>query len=400
MIFIFITVLIDILAFGLIIPVLPHLVEGFVGGDTASAAWWVGVFGTTFAAIQFVCTPIQGALADRFGRRPVILLSCLGLGLDFVLMALAPSLGWLFVGRVLSAMTAASFSIANAYIADTTAPEQRAKSYGMLGAAFGLGFIVGPVVGGLLGDIDVRAPFWAAAALALANFLYGLFVLPESLPVEKRTRRFDWTHANPVGSLLLLRRYPQVFALAAVVFLDALAHYVFPSVFVLFADVRFGWGIKQVGYALAAVGLCTAIVQAGLIGRIVRALGERRALLIGQGAGLAGFLLYAFAGEGWVFLLGIPVMAFWGLANPSVQALATRAVGAGEQGRLQGAFMSLASLCGVFAPLMYASVFANAIVPASPFYYPGAPFLLAAGIVALAFWVSHRATRPAVVPAV
>ncbi|KFN50700.1 TCR/Tet family MFS transporter [Arenimonas composti] len=400
MIFIFITVLIDILAFGLIIPVLPHLVEGFVGGDTATAAWWVGVFGTTFAAIQFVCTPIQGALSDRFGRRPVILLSCLGLGLDFVLMALAPNLAWLFVGRVLSAMTAASFSIANAYIADTTAPEQRAKSYGMLGAAFGLGFIIGPVVGGVLGDIDVRAPFWAAAALALANFLYGLFVLPESLPVEKRTPRFDWAHANPVGALVLLRRYPQVFGLAAVIFLDSLAHYVFPSVFVLFADVRFDWGIKQVGYVLAGVGLCTAIVQAGLIGRIVKAVGERRALLIGQSAGLAGFLLYAFAGEGWLFLLGIPVMAFWGLANPSVQALATRAVGADEQGRLQGAFMSLASLCGVFAPLMYASVFAHAIVPNAPLYYPGAPFLLAAVIVALAFWVSHRATRPAVVPAV
>ena len=394
MIFIFITVLIDILAFGLIIPVLPHLVEEFVGGDTATAAWWVGVFGTVFAAIQFLATPVQGALSDRFGRRPVILLSCLGLGLDFIFMALANSLPWLLVGRVISALTAASFSIANAYIADVVPAEKRAKSYGLLGAAFGLGFIVGPVVGGVLGDIDVRAPFWAAAALALGNFLSGLFVMPDSLPMERRSARFDWAHANPVGALVLLRRYPQVFGLAAVIFLDALAHYVFPSVFVLFADVRYEWGIKQVGYVLALVGLCTTIVQAGLIGRIVKALGERRALLLGQCAGLAGFLLYTFAGQGWVFLLGIPVMAFWGLANPSVQALATRDVDPREQGRLQGAFMSLASLCGVFAPLLYASVFAASIDPDAAWHFPGAPFALASAIVALALVVSERATRP------
>ena len=394
MIFIFVTVLIDILAFGMIIPVLPHLVEDFVGGDTATAARWVGVFGTAFAAIQFFSTPVQGALSDRFGRRPVILLSCLGLGLDFVFMALADSLPWLFVGRVISAMTAASFSIANAYIADVVAPENRAKSYGLLGAAFGIGFIVGPVVGGLLGGIDLRAPFWGAAALALANFLYGWFVLPESLPRERRTATFDWAHANPLGALVLLRRYPQVFGLAAVVFLDHLAHYVFPSVFVLFADERYGWGVTEVGYVLAAVGLCTAIVQAGLIGRIVKAVGERRALLIGQTAGLAGFALYAFAGQGWVFLVGIPVMAFWGLANPSVQALATRDVHPGEQGRLQGAFMSLGSLAGVFAPVMFATVFAEAIDRDGAWYFPGAPFLLSAAVVAAAWIVSERATRP------
>src|SRR5688572_27125413 len=394
MIFVFVTVLIDILAFGMIIPVLPHLVEDFVGGDTATAAWWVGVFGTAFAAIQFFSTPIQGALSDRFGRRPVILLSCLGLGLDFVFMALANSLPWLFVGRVISAITAASFSIANAYIADVVPPEQRAKSYGMLGAAFGIGFIVGPVVGGLLGGIDLRAPFWGAAVLALANFLYGWFVLPESLPKEKRTPTFDWSHANPVGALVLLRRYPQVFGLAAVIFLDHLAHYVFPSTFVLFADVRYDWGVTEVGYVLAAVGVCTAIVQAGLIGRIVKAVGERRALLIGQTAGLVGFTLYAVAGQGWLFLVGIPVMAFWGLANPAVQALATRDVAASEQGRLQGAFMSLGSLAGVFAPMMFATVFAKAIDTDGGGVFPGAPFLLSAAVVAVAWVVSERATRP------
>ena len=393
MIFVFVTVLIDILAFGMIIPVLPHLVEDFVGGDTATAAWWVGVFGTAFAAIQFFSTPVQGALSDRFGRRPVILASCLGLGLDFCFMALANSLPWLFVGRVISAMTSASFSIANAYIADVVPPENRAKSYGLLGAAFGIGFIVGPVLGGLLGGIDLRAPFWGAAVLALANFLYGWFVLPESLPVARRTPTFDWSHANPVGALVLLRRYPQVFGLAAVIFLDHLAHYVFPSTFVLFADVRYGWGITEVGYVLAAVGICTAIVQAGLIGKIVKAVGERRALLIGQTAGLAGFLLYAFAGQGWLFLAGIPVMAFWGLANPSVQALATRDVDPSEQGRLQGAFMSLGSLAGIFAPMLFATVFAKAIDEHAGWYFPGAPFLLSAIVVAVAWLVSERATR-------
>ncbi|MFY2763982.1 TCR/Tet family MFS transporter [Arenimonas sp. MALMAid1274] len=394
MIFIFVTVLIDILAFGLIIPVLPHLVEEFAGGDTGTAVMWVGLFGMVFSAVQFVFSPIQGALSDRFGRRPVILISCFGLGVDFIFMALANTLPWLFVGRVISGITAASFSIANAYIADVVAPADRARSYGMLGAAFGLGFIIGPVAGGLLGDIDLRAPFWAASALALANFLYGYFVLPESLPPERRSPKFDWAHANPVGSVLMIRRYPQVFGLAAVILLDNLAHYVFPTVFVLFAAYRYDWGTKEVGYVLALVGICTALVQAGLTGRIVKAIGERRALLVGQACGLAGFLVYAFAPTGAWFLAGIPVMAFWGLANPAVQALATARVGPDEQGRLQGAFMSLGSLSGVFAPMIFATVFASAINPALGVDFPGAPFLLSALIVAVAGWVSHRSTRP------
>ena len=242
LIFIFITVLIDVLSFGLIIPVLPHLVQEFVGGSIAEAAIWVGIFGMVFAAIQFISSPVQGALSDRFGRRPVILLSCLGLGLDFIFMALANSLPWLMVGRIISGIASASFTTANAYIADITAPEKRAKAFGMIGAAFGLGFIIGPLVGGLLGEIDLRLPFWFAAVLALLNFLYGWLVLPESLPVEKRAQRFDWSHANPFGSILLLRRYPQVFGLALVVLLANLAHYVYPSVFVLFADYHFQLG--------------------------------------------------------------------------------------------------------------------------------------------------------------
>lgn len=399
--FIFVTVLIDILAFGLIIPVLPHLVQEFVGGDVASAALWVGVFGTMFAFIQFVTAPIQGTLSDRFGRRPVILLSCLGLGLDFIFMALAPSLMWLFVGRVISAITSASFTTANAYIADVTAPDKRAQAFGMLGAAFGLGFIVGPVLGGWLGGIDLRYPFWGAAILALCNFMYGWFVLPESLPRENRTPRFDWAHANPLGSLLMLKRYPQVFGLAAVVLLINLAHYVYPSVFVLYADYRYSWGPQAVGWVLAVVGIFSVIVNIVVVKRVVAAWGERRTLLIGLLFGTFGFAIYGLAPTGSWFLAGIPVMALWSLAMPATQALVTRQVGADAQGRIQGALTSLVSFAGIIGPALYASTFAMFIGARAPMHAPGAPFLLACAFLLAAGLVAWRYARtPAVAHAV
>ena len=392
--------LIDVLAFGLIIPVLPHLIEDFTGGDTAHAAYWVGIFGTVFAAVQFVTAPIQGALSDRYGRRPVILLSCLGLGLDFIFMALATSLPWLLVGRIISGITSASFTTANAYIADVTAPEQRAKSYGMIGAAFGLGFIVGPLLGGWLGAIDLRLPFWFAAGLALLNFCYGLFVLPESLPVEKRASRFDWAHANPLGTLALLRRYPQVFGLAAVVVIANLAHYVYPSIFVLFADYQYQWGPREVGWVLAAVGVFSVIVNALLVGRLVKRLGERRTLLLGLGCGAVGFVIYGFAQVGWVFLIGIPISALWALAAPSTQALITRQVGADVQGRIQGALMSLVSLAGIVGPAIFAGSFGLFIGKHAPMHLPGAPFLIAAALLMAAVAIAWRVARmPVAAPA-
>lgn len=394
LIFIFITVLIDILSFGVIIPVLPGLVRQFTGGDFVQAAWWVGTFGMLFAAIQFVCTPIQGALSDRFGRRPVILLSCLGLGIDFVLMALAQSLPWLLVARIFSGVFSASFTTANAYIADITAPEKRAQAFGMIGAAFGLGFILGPLLGGQLSKIDPRAPFWFAAALALLNFLYGLLVLPESLPKERRSVRFDWKHANPIGSMALLKRYPQVFGLATVVLIANLAHYVYPSVFVLFAEYQYKWDADQVGMVLAMVGVFSVIVQAGLVGRVVPKFGERRTLLFGLACGVIGFFIYGIADVGWVFLIGLPISALWGLAGPATQALITQQVGADVQGRVQGALMSLVSLAGIVGPMMFAGIFALFIGKSSPAHVPGAPWLLAAVLLAVGWLVGWRFARP------
>jgi MFS transporter, DHA1 family, tetracycline resistance protein len=395
--FIFVTVALDMLAFGVIIPVLPHLIEGFLGGDIASAVTWTGIFGTVFALVQFLCTPLQGALSDRYGRRPVILLSNFGLGIDFLFMALVNTLPLLLVGRVISGITAASISTANAYIADITPPEGRAKAFGMLGATFGIGFVLGPVLGSALSEVDLRAPFYVAAVLALANFCYGWFVLPESLPPEKRTKSLDLKRANPVGSLLLLRRYPQVFGLAAVVLLSQFAHYVLPATFVLYADYRYQWGASAVGWVLALVGICNAIVQAVLIGKIVPRLGERRTLLIGLAFGAFGFAMQGFAATGPLSLLAVPLLALWGLAGPSTQSLMTRQVDPHEQGRLQGAVTSLVSLAGIAAPFVFTQVFAMFIRDRSGWDIPGAAFLLAALLLVAGFVLAWRVTRQPVV---
>jgi DHA1 family tetracycline resistance protein-like MFS transporter len=384
LVFIFVTVAIDILAFGLIIPVLPHLIEDFLGGDIARAATWVGIFGTVYALMQFAAAPVQGALSDRFGRRPVILLSSLGLGLDFFLMAVAQTLPLLLIARLISGATAASFTIANAYIADVTTPENRAAGYGIVGAAFGLGFVLGPALGGVLGSIDLRLPFYAAGTLALVNFLYGWFILPESLPPERRSKTFQWRQANPLGAVQLFRRHPQIIGLAAVAGLSSVAHYVLPSTFVLYAYHRYGWDAGTVGWVLAAVGVCSALVQGVLVGRVVSAIGERRTLLLGLCGGAIGFAIYGFAPDGRWFLLGIPVMALWGFASPALQALLTREVGNTEQGRLQGSLGSLASVAGIVGPLMFATTFAAVVRADSALDLPGAAFLLAAVLLLLA----------------
>jgi len=295
--FIFVTVLLDMLALGLIMPILPKLVESFVDNDTASAARIFGLFGTAWALMQFFFSPILGGLSDRFGRRPVVLLSNFGLALDYVLMALAPSLTWLFVGRVISGITSASISTSFAYIADITPPERRAAVFGKVGAAFGAGFILGPAIGGLLGGMDPRLPFWVAAGLGFANALYGLLILPESLPPERRSR-LRWRSANPLGALRLLRSDRVLAGLSVVNFIAQLAHVVLPSTFVLYASYRYGWDAATVGLTLAMVGICAMAVQGAGIGPIVKRFGERRALLLGLGCGAAGFLIFAVAPTG------------------------------------------------------------------------------------------------------
>ncbi|MBP6310209.1 MAG: TCR/Tet family MFS transporter [Arenimonas sp.] len=392
LIFIFFTVLIDILAFGLIIPVLPHLIKNIGHYDFGAAAMMSGWFSVAFSAIQFVFAPILGALSDRYGRRRVILISCFGLAIDFTFMALATSIPMFFIGRVISAMTSASFSTANAYLADVTAPEKRAAAFGMLGSAFGIGFVIGPALGGMLGGIDLRLPFYVASGLAALNFLYGLFVLPESLPVASRTKRFEWKRANPLGVLLVLKQYPAVLGLIAVAFLSQLAHFVLPSTFVLYADYRYGWGEQQVGYVLGLVGICNVFVQAFLIRRLVPKIGERKALLFGLFFGMLGFAWQGLANTGMLSLLAIPLLALWGLANPSLQAIITKQVHADEQGGLQGAIASMTSLAGIFAPFLFTHTFALFISQKAPMQIPGAAFLLASLVLAAAIGLAWRKT--------
>src|ERR1700758_5442840 len=287
-VFILVTVMLDFLAFGIIAPVLPDLIKTFEGGNIARASDMVGYFGLIWNLMQFLFLPVLGAWSDRYGRRPVILISCLGLGLDYIFMALAPSLKWLFVGRLISGITASNVSTAFAYITDISAPAERAKRFGLLGAAFGAGFVIGPAVGGLLGHYNLRAPFWAAAGLSLANFLYGLFVLPESLPAEKRAKS-AWHMANPLGSLTLLRSHPELAGLSVVVFLYYLAHQSLQSVFVLYTEYRYGWDTKAEGISLALVGVCAVVVSGGLVGPYVKRIGERLSLVTGLFYGFLGF---------------------------------------------------------------------------------------------------------------
>ncbi len=390
-IFVFITVLLDMLAIGIVVPVLPKLVVDFLAGDTARAAVIYGVFGTAWALMQFVASPVHGALSDRFGRRPLILLSNLGLGLDYILMALAPNLWWLFAGRVISGIAAASIATSYAYIADVTPPAQRAARFGLLGVAFGAGFVFGPALGGIAGAIDPRLPFWIAAGLSLANVAYGLIVLPESLPLERRAP-FLWRRANPLGSFSLLRSQPQLMGLASVGFLSNLAHASLPSIGVLYMMHRYGWDERTVGFTMAGVGVCAMVVQGALIGPVVGRFGERTALVAGLLFGVAGFAVFGLAGTGLVFWSGIPLMALWGFASPALLGLMSRRVGPSEQGQLQGANASIMGIANLLGPVLFAQTLAYSIGTGSGWHLPGAAFVLAALILAFAMAIGWCTT--------
>ncbi|PYM25305.1 MAG: tetracycline resistance MFS efflux pump [Candidatus Rokuibacteriota bacterium] len=391
--FIFVTVLLDMLALGLIAPVLAPLVVSFYGGDTARAAEIYGVAFTLFAAMQFVASPVLGALSDRFGRRPIVLLSNLGLGLDYVLMALAPNVGWLLVGRVLSGVTSASITAAGAYVADVTPEERRAAGFGMIGAAFGLGFVLGPALGGLLGSLGPRVPFWVAAALSLVNAAYGFFVLPESLPPERRAG-FAWRRANPVGALVILRGRPVLRGLASMMFLRHVAHAALPSTFVLYATYRYGWNQRAVGLALAGVGVGSLIVQGAVVAPFVRRFGDVATLLWGLGFGAVGFAVYGLAATGAVFCVGIVLLSLWGLSWAASQGLMTRNVGPSEQGRLQGMDGGLRGIADLVGPGLFTLTFAHFIRAQGNGDLPGAPFLLAAGLQVAALAIAWWVTRP------
>src|SRR5215471_1868517 len=392
--FILTAVTLDFLAFGIIAPVLPNLIIHFEGGNIAQAADITGYFAFAWNLMQFLFLPVLGAWSDRFGRRPVILISCLGLGLDYIFMALAPTLRWLFVGRLISGITASNVSTAFAYITDVTPPEERAKKFGMLGAAFGLGFVIGPAVGGVLGHYSLRAPFWAAAGLSLANFLYGIFVLPESLPEEKRAKS-AWHMANPLGSLTLLRSHRELAGLSIVVLLYYLAHQSLQNVWVLYTEYRYGWNTRSVGISLALVGVCAVIVSGGLVGPYVKKFGERFSLVSGLFYGFLGFAGFGLAWQGWGVLAAIPFIALWGVAGPAMQSLMSQRVDDSSQGKLQGAINSLRAVTGMAGPLLFTQVFSAVIASNTKVHLPGAPYYLAGALLIAALGVAVVVTRGA-----
>src|SRR5205823_9200943 len=391
-IFILVTVTLDVLAMGLIIPVLPKLILDFLGGKMTDAANWNGWFALVFALMQFVCSPLLGVLSDRFGRRPVILLSNLGLGLDYVVMALSPNIYWLFLGRIISAITTSSIPTAMAYIADVTPKEKRAGAFGMIGVAFGIGFTFGPAIGGLVGDINPRLAFWVAAGLSLANWLWGFLFVPESLAREQR-KPFALRRANPVGSLVLLRSHHELWRLATIQFLAYTAHNVF-SAWALYAIYRYAWTQGMIGLSLAVVGVCAAVISGGGTPLMVKRFGERRTLYTGQFFGAVGMFMAGLARTSAVFLSSIPIISIWNISMPAAQGMMTRRVSEREQGELQGAIGSLRSITFLIGPGLFSWTYAWFIDPKRPFHLPGGPYFVAAAMLFTAMLMSTRIVQP------
>lgn len=393
--FIFITLLIDVIGFGLVIPVFPELISKMLSIPVNEASKYGGWLAFAYAIMQFICAPILGNLSDKYGRRPVLLFSLFGFGIDYLFMAFAPFYSWLFVGRMISGITGASFTTATAYIADVSTPENRAKNFGMIGAAFGLGFIIGPMLGGWLGQIGTRIPFYAAAALALLNWLYGYFILPESLPADRR-RSFDWKRANPVGALFHLKKYPAISGLVfSFIFIYLAAHAV-QSNWSYFTMYRFHWSKAMVGSSLALVGLLVAGVQAGLIRIINPKLGNERSTYVGLSLYSLGLLLFAFATQSWMMFAFLVPYCLGGIAGPALQAIMAGHVPPNEQGELQGALTSMMSVTTIVGPLMMTNLFSYFTHSNAPFYFPGAPFFLGAVLMAASAvmaWITLRGEK-------
>src|SRR5438876_1161664 len=392
-IFILVTVTLDILAMGLIIPVLPKLILDFLGGEMTDAAKWSARFAVVFALMQFFCSPLLGVLSDRFGRRPIILLSNLGLGLDYIVMAMAPTLNWLFLGRIISGITTSSIPTAMAYIADVTPKQKRAAAFGLIGVAFGIGFTFGPAIGGLAGNVNPRLAFWVAAALSLMNWLWGYFFVPESLPRDQR-KEFALRRANPVGSLVLLRSHPELWRLTVIQFLAYLSHNVLTTIWSLYAIYRFSWNQVTIGVSLMIVGICTALISGGLTGRLVKRFGEKLTLCIGQFFGAAGMCVAGLARNGFTFLASVPVISMWNVSFPAAQGMMTHRVSEREQGELQGALQSLRSITFIIGPVLFSQVFSWFIDPKHSLHIPGAPYYLAAALLFSAMLMATRIKQP------
>ena len=394
LIFIFITLLIDVIGLGIIIPVVPKLIEQLINGNLSQAASYGGWLTASYAIMQFVFSPILGGLSDQFGRRPVLLFSLFGFGLDYILTGFAPTIEWLFLGRILAGVTGASFTTANAYIADISTPEKRAQNFGLVGAAFGIGFILGPAMGGYLGQYGPRVPFFVAAGLTMVNVLYGYFILPESLAPENR-RPFDWRRANPVGSLMNLGRYPVILGLVASLVLIYIAGFAVQGTWTFYTMEKFKWDETTVGWSLATIGLAFAIVQGGLSRIIIPKLGPQRSVYVGLLFSALGFALFAFATQSWMMFAFMGVYALGGIAGPSVQGIISGQVPANEQGEVQGALTSLTSTTSIFGPLIMANLFSYFTATNAPIYFPGAPYLLGAILTLVSAGLAWRGFRNA-----
>lgn len=390
--FIFITLLIDVTGLGIIIPVLPTLIAELINGNLSQAASYGGWLTFAYAFVQFICAPVLGNLSDRYGRRPVLLFSLFGFGLDYLLLAFAPTIWWLFVGRVIAGITGASFTTASAYIADISPIEKRAQNFGLIGAAFGLGFIIGPVLGGVLGQFGSRIPFFAAAGLCLINTLYGYFVLPESLPLDKR-RKFEIKRANPLGSLMQLKKYPAMGGLIFTLILMYTANNGLQSTWAYYGMEKFSWNEAWVGYSLGFIGLMIGVVQVGVIRWAIPKFGQEKSLYIGLLFYSLGLFLFAFATNGWMMFAFIVPYALGGISGPALQSIISGFAPANEQGELQGALTSLMSATTIFAPPLMTGLFAYFTGNSAPFLFPGAPFLLSAILVLLSVYLAARSLK-------
>jgi len=379
LVFIFVTRMIDAIGFGIVMPVLPQLLMSMGAPNVSSAASTAGWLIATYAILQFICGPLIGNLSDRFGRRPVILASLFAYGFDYTLTGFAPTITWLFLGRAVAGVAGAVYVPANAFVADVTPPEQRARAFGLVASAFGLGFIIGPGIGGLLGVLGPRAPFFAAGALAVVNFLFGIFVLPESLPVDRR-RTFSWRRANPLGAALALQKYPSVLVYALVVMIFFIGNNVYPSTWAFFTAERFGWGSAMTGWSLVATGAAMALVQVKLVGSAVKRFGETRTAIAGLGIAATGALAYAFIPDAWMIFAFTVIFAPQAITYPALNALMSKQVPPNAQGELQGAAASVMSVANIAGPYVMTQVFAYFTAPGAPVHFSGAAFIVASAL--------------------